>query len=239
MNVEITKLTDVKLLQRANSFTTGRDSHMTLAKAYRAGHSPIRTQLFWVECTDIPLFVASQLVRSHVGVQFFQLSKRTDRGGEDFRIECHDFGQRIDVIAEQIDENMSEDKVDGIIDALNEMETEVKAFPTRFDRYAPTDLAFIINAEALINMAHKRLCAKASKETRDLMTKIALGVAIADPALAPHLVPQCVFRGGLCTEPKTCGWIYGGVGQAVLTSYVDMLNEVKSQKQRKITNQKK
>ena len=228
MNVEITKLTDVKLLQRANSFTTGRDSHMTLAKAYRAGHSPIRTQLFWVECTDIPLFVASQLVRSHVGVQFFQRSKRTDRGGEDFRSVCY---------------NLSQDFNDafcmGDEEDLGKCIETAKTLPQRFDRYASTDIAFIINAESLINMAHKRLCEKASAETRDLMTKIALEIAIIDPELAEHLVPQCVFRGGLCTEPKTCGWIYGVVGQAVLTSYVDTLNEVKSQKQQKTTNQKK
>ena len=90
MNVTVTKLTDVELLRKANSFTTGHESHMTLAKAYAYQHSPIRTQLFWIECREIPLFVASQLVRSHVGVQFFQQSKRTDRGGCDFRKECED-----------------------------------------------------------------------------------------------------------------------------------------------------
>lgn len=208
MNIKVTKLTDVELLRRANSFTTGRDSHMTLAKAYRAGHSPIRTQLFWVECTDIPLFVASQLVRSHVGVQFFQRSKRTDRGGEDFRNVCY---------------NLSQDFNDafcmGDEEDLDKCIETAKTLPQRFDRYAPTDLAFIINAEALINMAHKRLCAKASKETRDLMTKIALGVAIADPALAPHLVPQCVFRGGICPEAKCCGYIRSEQGRAQLETY--------------------
>lgn len=216
MKVEITKLTDVKLLQRANSFTTGRDSHMTLAQAYRAGHSPIRTQLFWVECTDIPLFVASQLVRSHVGVQFFQRSKRTDRGGEDFRSVCTDLAHGL---ANAYDFKC-EDVVTELCDKVNEL-------PEHFDRYAPTDIAFIINAEALINMAHKRLCEKASRETRDLMTKIALEVAIVDPELAEHLVPQCVFRGGICSEPKTCGWIYGGVGQTVLEEYVKMLQRTK------------
>jgi len=228
MKVSVEKLTDVRLLQRANSFTTGHESKMTLAQAYRAGHSPIRTQLFWVECTDIPLFVASQLVRSHVGVQFFQRSKRTDRGGEDFRIECHDFGQRLDIIAENVDEGLSEKKADELTQTLGEMENEVKAWSSRFDRYTPTDIAFIINAEALINMAHKRLCEKASSETRDLMTKIALEVSIADPELAEHLVPQCVFRGGICSEPKTCGWIYSGVGQTVLEEYVKMLQRTKN-----------
>lgn len=216
MKVSVEKLTDVRLLQRANSFTTGHESKMTLAQAYRAGHSPIRTQLFWIECTDIPLFVASQLVRSHVGVQFFQLSKRTDRGGEDFREACHCISQEL--LCSGAVTDFKERQIQ-----IEERAKWVDDLPKRFDRYAPTDLAFIINAEALINMAHKRLCAKASKETRDLMTKIALEVSIADPELAEHLVPQCVFRGGICSEPKTCGWIYSGVGQTVLADYREML----------------
>lgn len=220
MKVEITKLTDVKLLQRANSFTTGRESHMTLERAYRCGHSPIRTQLFWVECTDIPLFVASQLVRSHVGVQHFQLSKRTDRGGANFKDACESIAQ--DVLCIDMTDVIGRDEGE----MQNEIAEDIRKLPEQFDRYAPTDLSFIINAEALINMAHKRLCAKASSETRDLMTKIALEIAIVDPALSEHLVPQCVFRGGICTEPKSCGWIYG-IGSEVLDAYVKMLNETK------------
>lgn len=227
MKVEITKLTDVKLLQRANGFTTGRDSHMTLAQAYRAGHSPIRTQLFWVECTDIPLFVASQLVRSHVGVQFFQRSKRTDRGGEDFNDICRNLAFEINtswITAE------APEKIDTarLADDLSEWAKYIEKLPEKFDRYAPTDIAFIINAEAIINMAHKRLCRKASSETNELITKIAIQVAIVDPALAEHLVPQCVFRGGICSEPKTCGWIYGSEGQNVLKEYVNMLQRTKN-----------
>lgn len=214
MNVTVEKLTDVKLLQRANSFTTGHESKMTLAQAYRAGHSPIRTQLFWVECAEIPLFVASQLVRSHVGVQFFQRSKRTDRGGEDFREVCDDMQRKVYAV--------STDPIEAI-----ELGEKIRNLPKHFDRYAPTDLAFIINAEALINMAHKRLCAKASKETRDVMTQIALQIAIVDPELAEHLVPQCIFRGGICTEPKSCGWIYSGVGKTILDEYVTMLQRTK------------
>ena len=207
MNIKVTKLTNVDLLRKANSFTTGKESGMSLKTAYRTLHSPARTQLFTIEFEDIPLFVASQLVRSKVGVEWWQRSKRTDRGGEDFRIECHDFGQRIDVIAEQIDENMSEDKVDGIIDALNEMETEVKAFPTRFDRYAPTDLMCLINAEAIINMSRKRLCAKASKETREIWQKVCELIEECDPDLYPHLVKPCVLY-QRCREVKCCGYIH-------------------------------
>ena len=69
--VSAVKLTDVDLLRSAASTTIGHESQITLERAYALGHSIIRTQLFWVECKNIPLFVASQLVRSHVGVQFF------------------------------------------------------------------------------------------------------------------------------------------------------------------------
>lgn len=223
MNIKVTKLTDVELLRRANSFTTGRDSHMTLAKAYRAGHSPIRTQLFWVECTDIPLFVASQLVRSHVGVQFFQLSKRTDRGGEDFREACHCISQEL--LCSGAVTDFKERQIQ-----IEERAKWVDDLPKRFDRYAPTDLAFIINAEALINMAHKRLCAKASKETRDLMTKIALEVSIADPELAEHLVPQCIYRGGICPEAKCCGYIHSEQGRAQLETYKELFTNKNNSK---------
>ena len=208
MNVTVTKLTDVELLRKANSFTTGHESKMTLAKAYAYQHSPIRTQLFWIECREIPLFVASQLVRSHVGVQFFQQSKRTDRGGEDFRNVCY---------------NLSKDFNDafcmGDEEDLDKCIETAKTLPHHFDRYAPADLAFIANAEALINMAHKRLCAKASPETREIFGQICELVEEQDPDLYKYLVPQCVYRGGICPEPKGCGYNKTGLFNKILTEY--------------------
>ena len=154
MIVSVTKLTDVELLREANSSTTGHDSNMTLERAYRYGHSPIRTQLFWIVCKDIPLFVASQLVRSHVGVQFYQRSKRTDRGGADFTERCKRIADRLNEIG--INGGYYDKRI------ATSIREEILELPNEFDRYAPTDLSFIINAEALINMAHKRLCSKAS-----------------------------------------------------------------------------
>lgn len=69
MNIKVHKLTDIDSLHRANSFTSGNESKMSLATAYKLGHSTIRTQWFEIEMTDIPLFVASQLVRQTQGVQ--------------------------------------------------------------------------------------------------------------------------------------------------------------------------
>ena len=187
MTVSVTKLTDVELLQEANSSTTGHDSNMTLERAYRYGHSPIRTQQFWIVCKDIPLFVASQLVRSHVGVQFYQRSKRTDRGGADFTERCKRIADRLNEIG------INGGYYDKIIAAS--VREEILELPKEFDRYAPTDLSFIINAEALMNMAHKRLCSKASPETRKLMAMIKHEIEVADPALAKHLVPNvCLSR---------------------------------------------
>lgn len=206
MNIKVTKLTNVDLLRKANSFTTGKESGMSLKTAYRTLHSPARTQLFTIEFEDIPLFVASQLVRSKVGVEWWQRSKRTDRGGEDFRVECHDFGQRLDIVAENVDEGLSEADADSLKQTLGEMESEVKQWPSRFDRYAPTDLMCLINAEAIINMSRKRLCTKASKETREIWQKVCELIEECDPDLYPHLVKPCVAT-GVCREHKSCGYI--------------------------------
>lgn len=221
VQIKVTKLTDVNLLRLANSFTSGKESKMSLAKAYAYRHSPIRTQMFAIELTDIPLFVASQLVRSHVGVQWYQRSKRTDRGGEDFRIECYDFGQTLDTLAEYIDADMPQDKVNGIITALDEMETEVKSWANKFDRYAPTDLLGVLNAEAIINMSHKRLCTKASLDTRAIWAQVVNAIRDIDPDLANHCVPQCVYC-GFCSEPKGCGWIKSQKGMAMRNDYLKL-----------------
>lgn len=200
--VTVTKLTDIELLHKANSFTTGKESHMSLAKAYALGHSPIRSQLFWIELVDIPLFCASQFVRSHVGIQCFQRTKRTDRGGMDFNQVCRDlgFGIRTEFVGK---ENQPVKDISG---EYCKWADAVEALPEHFDRYAPTDLACIINAEAIINMSHKRLCAKASTETREIWTTVVTEIGKIDPDLARHCVKPCIAT-GICREAKSCGFI--------------------------------
>lgn len=214
MKVEVTKLTDVELLRRANSFTTGHESKMTLAKAYAYQHSPCRTQLFWIELTDIPLFVASQLVRSHVGVQFYQRSKRTDRGGVDFRDECEQLATDAGVIFPTEGYSFAEEYQHRATNA-----DSIRLLPRQFDRLAPTDLAFICNAEAIMNMSHKRLCAKASSETREVWQEVVSKIREIDPDLAKHCVPQCMYRGGICPEPKGCGYNKTELFNKQLTEY--------------------
>ena len=162
MNISIRKLTDDALMRRACEMTMRGQSKMTLETMYACKHSPIRTQLFWVEMHGIPTFASVHLVRHNVGVTHYVQSNREDRGG---------------------DENAN--------------------------RWTPVNHAMLINAEALQNLAYKRLCHKAHKDVRGIMRAIKEVLAVEDRALADTLVPLCEWRNGLCSEPKPCGW-FGG-----------------------------
>lgn len=70
-------------------------------------------------------------------------------------------------------------------------------------RNHPVNHMMILNAQSLINMARKRLCGKAHKETRDVMQAIVNGIEVVDPDLWQFLVPECVYR-GRCHELKPC-----------------------------------
>ena len=208
MKIVVEKLTTVDVLRRANQFTTGNESKMSLETAYRTMHTPARTQIFVIEFHDIPLFVASQFVRSKIGVDWFMRSKRIDRGGEDFRATCRN------IAGEMVDAYRSDNP-----ETIGAVAEQIDNLPNRFDRYAPTDLMCIINAEAIVNMSHKRLCKKASTETREIWWKMVDELYDVDPALANNCVPQCVYRGGICPEHKPCGFIHTMTGTEILNAY--------------------
>lgn len=75
---------------------------------------------------------------------------------------------------------------------------------TATNRLTPTSFSFMCNAQSLINMARKRLCSKASRETYNVMRLIrdCLSDGV-DPALAECLVPECEYR-GQCHELYPC-----------------------------------
>lgn len=70
---------------------------------------------------------------------------------------------------------------------------------------APVTMVWYMNAEGLINIAHKRLCNQASKETRELVQEICDEVIKVNPEFEQYLVPNCIYRGGVCTEFNPCG----------------------------------
>jgi len=72
-------------------------------------------------------------------------------------------------------------------------------------RNSPVNHRMLLNAQHLIDMSRKRLCFQASKETRDVMIEIREAVEWVDGDLSDYMVPNCVYRGGYCCEPKPCG----------------------------------
>lgn len=198
MNIGVRRVTPSDLWRECAGYTTGRDCKMSWSKMLSLGHSPIRASIYFVEMRDIPLFCASQFVRSNVGVQFFQLSRRTDRGGEDFREVCDELAKEVELnsLLSESEQREAEDQI----------AAEIRSLSERFDRYTPVDLACVINAEAIINMSRKRMCSKASSETREIWGKVVEEVRKCDPDLANHCVKPCVYC-GFCRESKPCGFM--------------------------------
>lgn len=83
MKIIAAKLTGTGLMQAACSMTTGgKNAKMvTLDDIYDNEHSPMRTQIFWIQMFGIPSFVSVHLRTHNVGVTHFVQSKRDDRGG--------------------------------------------------------------------------------------------------------------------------------------------------------------
>lgn len=92
------------------------------------------------------------------------------------------------------------------------------------DRNSPVDHMMILNAEALINLAKKRLCYQASPETRDVMAAIKKELNKIEPTLAEYLVPNCIYRGGMCPE-RPCG--FGKMLVKQYASYFDKFTNLK------------
>lgn len=76
MKVIVTKKSTVEDLQLACSFTADKASKASLARMYSCRHSPIRTQIFYVEMYDIPTYVSVHLVRHKIGCEHFVKSNR-------------------------------------------------------------------------------------------------------------------------------------------------------------------
>jgi hypothetical protein len=81
--INVEKVASRSFIDRACSFTEGKGIKVKdYKKMYLSEHSPIRTQLFWVEMLNIPTFVSVHLVRHKIGVEHYVRSNRKDRGGD-------------------------------------------------------------------------------------------------------------------------------------------------------------
>lgn len=71
---------------------------------------------------------------------------------------------------------------------------------------ALNDGSFALNAQALINISRKRLCRKASPETRQVWEGVKDAVREIDEVMADKMVPNCIYQ-GRCHETECCGYI--------------------------------
>ena len=70
---------------------------------------------------------------------------------------------------------------------------------------SPVTMRITINAEALMGLANKRLCMKASPETREVVQRMCALAEKVMPELKGLLVPMCEYHGGICDEIQPCG----------------------------------
>lgn len=80
------------------------------------------------------------------------------------------------------------------------------------------DMDFSANAQALINISRRRLCACASPETRHAWLGVKRVISEIDPQMAKAMVPECIYR-GFCTELKCCGFAYTEAYKKQLEEY--------------------
>lgn len=80
------------------------------------------------------------------------------------------------------------------------------------------------NAQAIINISRKRLCNKASKETRKAWLDFLNELGKIEPELVLVCMPDCVYR-GWCYEYESCGYHKSQAFQEILKLYRKNINE--------------
>src|SRR5574344_2783130 len=76
----------------------------------------------------------------------------------------------------------------------------------------PVNMIWYMNAEELMTIAAKRLCLKASPETRAVFDEICNAVIDKCPEFVGLLKAACEWQGGKCYEIQPCGKIFENKG---------------------------
>lgn len=201
MEVTVKKYTDEELMLRACEMTFNGKSHQSLLSIYKSEHSPARTQLFWIEFVNVPLFVATHFIRHHVGVVPFELSRRDDRSNDvTFDVAIKSVNDQLTDLLEHILKG-EKDIAQCLITVIQD---ELDSWTEKYDRMVPVKLGLCINAQSLIDMSKLRLCNMAHVLTIQAMKEVKYEIAKVDKALAKMMVRKCVYRGGICGEPHPC-----------------------------------
>lgn len=220
LQVSVKKLTDEDLMREACESTFIGKSNASLMSLYKAEHSPVRTQLFWVTLKNVKLFISTHLLRHHVGSVPFQLTCRDDRKGANPNVtqKC----QRIVTKMVAINSQLEPETLDYVVKDCIE---DVEWLAENSDRNTKVNLSLLVNAQSLIDMAKLRLCTCAHVETREVFAKIKQEIAKVDPSLASMMVRKCVYRNGLCGELRCCGFNSSPVFKIELAEYLSNFND--------------
>lgn len=217
--VSVRKLTDLSLMREACEMTFLGKSNQSLLSIYKTEHSPVRTQLFWVKLTSIPLYVATHLLRHHVGSVPFQLTCRSDRhGGNPGLID------KLNAVISQLN-GLEEHTPSMIKEVVDSVVAELEWLQKNSDRYTPVNLGLLLNAQSLIDMSKLRLCNQAAAETRQVFKAIKDEISVVDHELSSVMVCKCIYRGGICGEAKCCGYNTTEAFKQSLADYLSNFTE--------------
>lgn len=172
MKVSIVPYSDIKIVRRAARLTAGKPDNgkpptlQQWADMLRAEESPIRAYWLYVEIEAMPYWVACQLTRHKIGVEWFLGSQRPERRNDP----AYDRGA------------------------------------ARQD--TPIPVGFVANAQALISISRKRLCGKASPETRAVWAAVKRAMSNAEDTyvceISYYMEADCNYR-NWCGQRKPCG----------------------------------
>lgn len=102
-----------------------------------------------------------------------------------------------------------------------DLQKKYKKASVAADRNTPVVHTMLCNAQALINLARRRLCIATHYRTRRVIEIMISEVVKVNPDLGKFLVVECVYRNGLCNEPKCCGFNKSPKFKKILNDYVD------------------
>ena len=79
------------------------------------------------------------------------------------------------------------------------------------------------NAQTIMNISKKRLCNCASLETIKAWELFLESIKDVSPELYKLCVPNCIYRGGICTEFYSCGFNKTELFKTKLQNYIEMI----------------
>lgn len=204
MKVEITQDTSWKRALNAARRTAGKSvidkepSEKWKRMSIMAEHSPIKLVEYTIMFSDLRQWVGVHIIR-HEHLLPYIHSQREDKRDIDGMVEKY-----MQIISDDIKNDPDFCKRDCI------------------PQGEKNDQDFVVNVQTLINISRKRLCACASKQTRDAWQLVKDTIAEVDPTVAPFMVKNCIYR-GFCPEMECCGFYKTARFKSELNEYRNLI----------------